>query len=112
MLGIDFISVRRIERLCGREWYRRFWFTDAELERLRAMPDPGESCAAAVAMKEAVMKASGRGFRQGVRPTMVTLDWSTSGSPRASLGGRRFAITATHSDGYALAAALDLGGAR
>lgn len=110
MLGIDFVAVHRIERLAVRDWYTTFWLRPEELSRLSTRPNVGESMAAAIAAKEAVMKASGRGFRQGVRPTEVMLGWSQSGAPSARFDGRRYMVSVTHSDGYAAAVAIDMGG--
>ena len=53
------------------------------------------------------MKASGRGFRQGVRPLDIRLHWEPAGAPRAEFEGRIFAVSVTHSDGFAAAVALD-----
>ncbi len=110
MLGVDLVSVSRIAALAERSWYLDLWMRPSEVERARSCPNPSESLAATVTAKEAVMKAAGRGFRQGVRPADVCLEWSPAGAPHARLDGDQFALSMTHSDGFAAAVAIKLGG--
>lgn len=109
MIGIDLVSVERIERLSRRSWYTTFWLHPDELERIRTRPSFGESMAGVIAAKEAVMKATGRGFQQGVAPTDIRLSWSRFGGPSARFDGQHYLVSMTHSDGYAAAVAMEKG---
>ncbi|MCM3556836.1 4'-phosphopantetheinyl transferase superfamily protein [Janibacter melonis] len=111
MIGIDLVAVHRIEKLSGRAWYTAFWLRPEEFLYLSEKPNAGESLAGAITAKEAVMKAVGRGFRQGTRPANILLEWSPSGAPSATFEGTRYLLSVTHADGYAAAVALQSGAA-
>ncbi len=62
--GIDMTTVSRIEKSCEKESFRRFVFTEKELERFYNLEKPKfSSLAANFAAKEAFSKALGTGVR-------------------------------------------------
>ncbi len=107
MLGIDIISVARVDRMVKRRWFTSFWFRPSELDYISTRANRSESISGAICAKEAVMKSIGRGFRQRIRPNDVQLHWTSEGKPFAEYQGRSFWIAISHSDGFALAVALE-----
>lgn len=94
-IGVDLISVSRFARVAAHRRYRTVVFTSAELAEADTMAEPrrGERLAGRFCAKEAVAKALGRGFGQGLswRDIEVTADdW---GAPTVALhrGARRVA---------------------
>jgi holo-[acyl-carrier protein] synthase len=109
-IGIDLLEIERLERaLERRPRLAQRVFTAAELEYAAARGRPGRHLAARFAAKEAVVKALGlRGFRPreievvpGEPPTV-----RLSGRTAEEAGGRRVAISLTHSRENAAAVAL------
>jgi len=82
------------------------WLNCAEEQRLRLQNFELHSFAGYVAAKEAVMKAAGEGFRHGVRPRDIYLEWTSNGAPTATFFGKRYLISISHTDDYATAVAL------
>ena len=106
MLGIDLLATERVSKLYKREWYAAFWMNPDERSHVESKPNSIESAAAVIAAKEAVMKASGRGFQQGILPREITVDWSSHGAPSAELDGTHYFLSLSHSDGLAIAVAI------
>ncbi len=115
-IGVDLIEVRRIERLIERrgEKFLRRIFTPVEIEYCQAHKQAGQHFAARFAVKEAVFKALGTGWAQGVSWRQVETVNETSGQPRARLAGRAreradalgvrtVHVSISHSDEYAVA---------
>jgi holo-[acyl-carrier protein] synthase len=94
-IGVDLISVSRFAKVAAHKRYRTVVFTAAELAEADTMAEPRctERLAGRFCAKEAVAKALGRGFGQGLswRDIEVTADdW---GAPTVALhrGARRVA---------------------
>lgn len=117
-IGLDVVDVRRIEGLLTRHGARL-------LDRI-ALPDEAgvaqgrrfaERVAGMFAAKEAVLKALGTGWAEGLAPRQVEVRREASGQPRivlhgaareraASLGAHRVHISITHERSWAAAVAL------
>lgn len=116
--GVDIVETARIARAIGRERFRQRVFTVKEQEQL-AGKGP-QSWAGRFAAKEAVMKALGTGWSQGVgfgQIEVVTLD---SGRPVVQLTGaaletsralgiREILVSISHSRDYAVAFVVAVG---
>lgn len=120
--GVDLVSIARIERI-WREHGERFLsrvFTDAERVYCLDCKEPATRLAGRFAVKEAVMKALGTGWRGGVEWTDIETLADALGKPVTSLHGRsgaaagemgidRVLVSISHSDGFALASAVCTG---
>ncbi|MHC5113530.1 MAG: holo-ACP synthase [Planctomycetota bacterium] len=96
--GVDLVDIRRIAAMLERhpEQFRARCFTDreqayAEAARTRR----AERYAARFACKEAVLKALGTGWRDGIRWTDIAVDHAPSGAPTVTLSGRCHEIACT-----------------
>jgi holo-[acyl-carrier protein] synthase len=121
--GVDIVEVARIDRI-RREHGERFLercFTPAEREYAAARKRGSESLAGRFAAKEAVLKALGTGWRDGIAWTDVEVVVIPSGQPEVRLCGvaaqtaRKLGITGwllslSHTEAYAVASAIAVGG--
>ncbi len=118
--GVDAIEIARIARAIKRQAFRERIFTAAERDYLRGRR--ACSWAARFAAKEAVMKALGRGWLQGVCFQEIEISADQWGKPTVSLRGgggalkaardagiTRFALSLTHSKELAIAFVIALG---
>ncbi|HHY15726.1 MAG TPA: holo-ACP synthase [Firmicutes bacterium] len=116
--GVDAIEIARIARAIKRQAFRERIFTAPERDYLRGR----QACswAARFAAKEAVMKALGRGWLQGVCFQDIEISADQWGKPTVSLLGgalkaardagiTRFALSLTHSKELAIAFVIALG---
>lgn len=118
--GIDLVEIARIARMMrehGQSFLERC-FTEAE--RGYCMEGPkrrDERLAARFAAKEAVLKALGTGWRDGISWRDVEVTREPSGMPGVRLTGRAFQIAAelgvtrchlslTHTESHAMASVL------
>lgn len=115
-LGVDIAEVKRLREAIER-YGARFLervFTPPEIAYCQSQRNSAERFAARFAAKEAMMKALGTGWRNGVRWRDIEVANARSGKPgihlngRAleifhRLGGRRILLSLTHTDDYALA---------
>ncbi|MBC7286721.1 MAG: holo-ACP synthase [Armatimonadetes bacterium] len=88
-IGIDLVQVERIaslRRRHGRRFLARV-FTERELEANGLQRTRDERLATRFAAKEAVMKALGTGWAQGVGFKHIEIDQLPSGQPIARLSG-------------------------
>jgi len=118
-IGVDRIRIARIEdslRRFGPRFERRVYAV-GEMRRARARGNPGRRYAMLFAGKEAVAKALGTGFAQGVAPRHIEIVHRDSGKPEVVLhaGARivaeRLGVTRVHvsmsdDDGIAVAFAV------
>lgn len=88
-LGIDLLRVDELDRLTGRGWFLRYFFTEDELAYARSLGRERrrEFLAGRFAAKEAVLKVLGTGLFQGVPPRDIHLGRATSGEPVVALCG-------------------------
>lgn len=90
-IGIDIVSVKRIERTYfrfGRRFLEHF-LGNAELALLAEKPSPA-FLAGRFAAKEAAVKALGTGFQFGIVPQMIQVLRLESGAPELHLSDRAF----------------------
>lgn len=88
-IGVDMLEIDRMERvLARRPNFARRVFTDEERAYCERCARPAEHYAARFAAREAVVKALGTGFADGVGYRDVSVGRDESGRPRALLSGR------------------------
>lgn len=116
--GVDLIEISRIRRALQRQGFRDRIYTDYERKDLQ---DKGvQSWAARFAAKEAVMKAVGRGWQQGVPFGSIEIYTNAWGQPQVrllqpswelaeSLGITGFVLSLSHTKEYAVAYVIALG---
>ncbi len=115
-LGIDLVEIHRIEQAINRygERFTRRVFTPWEIEYCLSKINPMLSFAGRFAVKEAVFKAVGTGFAEGVKWTSVEVVNDPSGQPQVRLGkairnhigDKSILITLSHTKEHAVAVAV------
>ncbi|MEW6351031.1 MAG: holo-ACP synthase [Thermodesulfobacteriota bacterium] len=119
-MGVDLVEVPRMERVLASRYASRFLervFSPAEREACELSPVRGQCYAARFAAKEAVAKALGTGFGQGVSPIQITVVGGERNQPRIALHGAALAharflgvsaihVSLTHTRQYACAFAV------
>ena len=117
-IGVDLCAVSRIERAIQKAHFLNRVFTEAERAYLQGRgKGAGESAAAMFASKEAVAKALGTSFAQGVMPWQIEVTHEQSGKPGVLLtgaarekfeqiGGRSILLSLSHEGDTAIAFAL------
>jgi holo-[acyl-carrier protein] synthase len=123
-IGIDIIEIERVERLLSRHADRLDRvFTASEIAYCASRRKPGESYAARFAVKEAVLKAIGIGWRGGVAWTDVETVLDPLGAPSVVLRGETlqrsrdrgivdFRVSISHSQENAVALVVACTGAQ
>lgn len=118
-VGLDIVDVARIRKMAeeyGDRFLRRV-FNDDEIEYCMKFSDPFPHLAARWAAKEAVTKALGTGFSQGVTWKSVCVINAPSGEPMALLTGtakklaaslkvKKIWLSLSHTRDYAAAVAV------
>ncbi len=118
-MGIDIVEVYRIRQAIQR-WGDRFVqriFTPWEINYCQSKSFPEQSFAARFAAKEAVLKAIGTGYNNGVKWTSIEIVNDPLGQPAVRLGktiqnivgNRRIIISMSHTHDHAIASAIMLG---
>lgn len=88
-VGVDIVEIARIERILGRTpRFARRVFTDEERAYCESTARPAAHYACRFAAREAVLKALGIGFSEGVGWDDVSVASDASGRPLACLKGR------------------------
>ena len=117
-VGVDLCGVARIERAIEKEHFYERVFTPEERAYLNQKgKGRAQSAAAMFAAKEAVAKALGTGFAQGVMPWQIEVTHETSGKPGIlltgaakekfeRLGGRAILLSLSHEGDTAIAFAV------
>jgi holo-[acyl-carrier protein] synthase len=121
--GVDLVHCPRIERMLRdhRETFLARVFTPAEQAYCLAHKFPATRLSGRFAVKEAVFKALGTGWRGGIQWTDVETLPDPLGRPLVSLHGRaaklaevlqieQFLVSITHAGEYALASVIGIGG--
>lgn len=94
-IGVDMLEISRMERVMRRRpSFLRRVFTDDERAYCERTTRPAEHYAARFAAREAVLKALGCGFAEGVGLHDVSVETDATGRPKARLSGRAAAIAA------------------
>jgi holo-[acyl-carrier protein] synthase len=115
-VGIDLADVPRIRKAIeqyGDRFLSRV-FTPWEIQYCHSKINPELSFAARFAVKEAVFKAIGTGFAEGVKWTSVEVVNDKSGQPqvrlgqaiRRHIGSKEIMISLSHTKDYAIACAV------
>lgn len=88
-IGVDMLEITRMERVIKRRpSFLKRVFTDEERAYCDSFARPAEHYAARFAAREAVLKALGTGFSQGIGVKDVSVKNDESGRPLAVLTGR------------------------
>jgi holo-[acyl-carrier protein] synthase len=86
--GVDLVEHDAFARLVGQEEaFLKRCFTDGEIATGKSTADPVQWFASRFAAKEAVMKAIGTGFTQGISWQEITVISSETGGPHIQLTG-------------------------
>ncbi|MEE9553342.1 MAG: holo-ACP synthase [candidate division Zixibacteria bacterium] len=119
-VGIDLVETHRIEAAINRfgERFTSRVFTPWEIQYCLSKINPIMSFAARFAVKEAVFKAVGTGFADGVKWTSVEVVNDPSGQPKVRLGksirdhigDKKILISLSHSKEHAVATAILVSG--
>lgn len=94
-IGSDIVQVKRIERV-WQHHDNRFAeriLTPSELDEFSQQSDPPRFLAKRFAAKEAVSKAIGTGFRQGVSWQDITITHDDLGKPQVALSGQALQVS-------------------
>lgn len=92
-LGVDIVEIEKMRAILGRTpAFASRNFSEEEQAYCDAKADPAKSYAARFAAKEAVLKALGCGFSQGIGPKDVEVAIADGGRPEAVLHGRAKAL--------------------
>jgi holo-[acyl-carrier protein] synthase len=116
-IGIDLIEIEKIAASLGSEMYLRKVFTEAEIKECRSVSNSAERFAGKFAVKEAFMKAIGKGIRQGVWFTQIEILNEESGAPYVRvigevetsmtiLGVKNIHVSVTHTKSTAAAVVI------
>lgn len=115
-VGIDLVETQRIKVAMDRygERFTNRVFTPWEIEYCLSKINPALSFAGRFAVKEAVFKAIGTGFAEGVKWTSVEVVNDRRGQPQVRLGrgirnhigSRKIIISLSHTNEYAVASAI------
>ncbi len=115
-VGIDLVETQRIKLAMDRygERFTNRVFTPWEIEYCLSKINPALSFAGRFAVKEAVFKAIGTGFAEGVKWTSVEVVNDRRGQPQVRLGrgirnhigSRKIIISLSHTNEYAVASAI------
>lgn len=88
-VGVDIVDIARMERILRRTpHFVDGVFTEEEREHCERTARPAAHYACRFAVREAVLKALGTGFSEGVAFDDVSVSTDASGRPRAVLRGR------------------------
>ena len=94
-LGVDVLEIERMRKIIARTpSFTRKMFSSAEVKYCESKPEPEIHFAARFAAKEAVLKALGVGFSQGVAYTDVEVKLKNGGAPETLLHGKAKEIAA------------------
>ena len=117
-IGTDLCAVSRMERAIAREHFVNRVFLEGERAYLHSRGRAAaQSAAAMFAAKEAVAKALGTGFSQGVMPWTIEAAHGAQGAPESvlhgealsrlrALGGMRVLLSLSHEGDMAMAFAV------
>lgn len=88
-LGVDIVEIERMKRILARTpSFRLRMFSEDERSYCDAKAAPEVHYATRFAAKEAVVKALGTGFTQGINPRDIEVKRTSKGRPYVSLTGR------------------------
>lgn len=119
--GVDIVEVSRIGAMVAEhgEHFLERVFTQGEREYAHASKRRDEHLAGRFAAKEAVLKALGTGWSQGIAWTDIEVTRGPAGEPGVRLSGKaksiadslgigRWVLSLSHTENYAVASAIGL----
>ena len=120
--GIDLVDCTRMGEMIARygDRFLKRIFTDTEIAYSQGKRRETEHLSGRFAVKEAVLKVLGTGWRQGINWTDIEVVNEPSGRPRVTLTGRcaelaaerriaEILISISHIDTHAIASAIAVG---
>jgi len=123
-IGTDLVKISRIEK-AGRDHpgFLERVFTQKEREYCNRQKFPAQHYAARFASKEAILKAFGTGLSAGMKWTDIEVLRGEGGGPIVNISGgakdladlkgvKQIMLSYSHDEGYAVAHAVLIGGAR
>lgn len=88
-LGVDIVEIERMRRILARTpRFRERMFSEDERAYCDSKAAPEVHYATRFAAKEAVVKALGTGFSQGISPRDIEVKRTSKGKPHVALSGR------------------------
>jgi holo-[acyl-carrier protein] synthase len=89
-IGVDMVDIRRMRTGIERfgERFAVKLLSDQELDEFRAAVDPAAFLAKRFAAKEALVKAMGMGFREGIQHRQISVAHTPAGQPRFNCQGK------------------------
>ena len=116
-LGCDLCAISRMEKIMADGRFLHRYFTEGERAYIAARARGAQTAAGIFAAKEALVKALGTGFAQGIMPEQIEVTHTGSGQPGARLtgaaqarleqmGGGRILLSLSHEGDTAIAFAL------
>jgi len=123
-IGVDLVKISRIEKATkGHQGFLERVFTQRERDYCGRQKFPAQHFAARFAAKEAVLKAFGTGLSAGMKWTDVEVLHGEGGGPIVNIAGaardladlkgvKQIMLSYSHDEGYAVAHAVLIGGAR
>ena len=116
-LGCDLCAISRMEKIIADGRFLHRYFTEGERAYIAARARGAQTAAGIFAAKEALVKALGTGFAQGIMPEQIEVTHADSGQPGARLtgaaqarleqmGGGRILLSLSHEGDTAIAFAL------
>lgn len=123
-IGVDLVKIDRIEKAgAGHPAFLERVFTTSEREYCERQKYPAQHYAARFAAKEAVLKAFGTGMTAGMKWTDIEVLHGEGGGPIVNIFGaardladlkgvKQVLLSYSHDEGYAVAQAVLVGGAR
>lgn len=110
-LGTDIIEISRIETAIQRDAFVQHVFTPTEQHWLRQKGRAmAQSAAGLFCAKEAIAKALGTGFRDGLNLQEIEIGHTELGAPFVSRPHSHFLLSIAHCETYATATAVLLEG--
>lgn len=96
-VGLDLVEIARMNRALGSSWAQRFIgrvFSDFEIRVCEKAANRSEAYASRFAAKEALVKALGTGFSQGIQPGQIWVKGTEKQRPLIELEGaaKEFAL--------------------
>jgi len=123
-IGTDLVKISRIDKAGGdHPGFLERVFTQKEREYCNRQKFPAQHYAARFASKEAVLKAFGTGLSAGMKWTDIEVLHGEGGGPIVNISGvakdladlkgvMQIMLSYSHDEGYAVAHAVLIGGAR
>jgi holo-[acyl-carrier protein] synthase len=122
-IGVDLVKISRIEKAGKSPGFLERVFTPTEREYCSRQKYPAQHYAARFASKEAILKAFGTGMTAGMKWADIEVQHGEGGGPIVNISGaakdladlkgvKQIMLSYSHDEGYAVAQAVLVGGAR